>query len=402
MIGFTRDGRLLVSSGESAAYLLDGRTLERIRTFAVGGAAALSPTDDAAAFGRDDGTVEFVDLRTGGVRPAERRATGRVLGLAFSRDGNVLATSSDDGSVGIWDVPTGRLRERLTGHAGAALSPLFSPDGNTLVTGSSDGSVIAWDLLGDRRLGRPFRFDPDPIRGEGEHTPARNASTAVALSPDGALFATSPAPGRVTLWRLRDQAVLAELRGPFGPVVSLAFSHNGRLLAVTGNAPNTVVWKIATRKPFRMLRSPIAAGAAGVAFSAGDDLLATSGVGTPDDPALLRVYELASGRLVANVRVHGTLQDLDFSADGSQLASAGLDGDILVWDVRRRALARTIPHGVGILTIRFSPDSRTIATGDLSGNVDFWRASTGPTSALRSAATTASCSASRTTRAAAS
>ena len=84
-----------------------------MRTFDVGGAGALSPADDTAAFGRDDGTVEFVDLRTGSVRPAERRATGRVLGLAFSRDGKVLATSSDDGSVGIWDVPTGRLRERL-------------------------------------------------------------------------------------------------------------------------------------------------------------------------------------------------------------------------------------------------------------------------------------------------
>ncbi len=105
--------------------------------------------------------------------------------------------------------------------------------------------------------------------------------------------------------------------------------------------------------------------------------MATAGVGTPDDPGLLRVYELGTGRLVGNVRVHGTLQDLDFSADGSLLASAGLDGDILVWDVRRRALARTIPHGVGILTIRFSPEGRTIATGDLSGNVDFWRASDG-------------------------
>ena len=84
----------------------------------------------------------------------------------------------------------------------------------------------------------------------------------------------------------------ANCAGPFGYVVSLAFSHDGRLLAATGNAPNTVVWNIATRRIVKILRSPVRAGAAGVAFSPADQLLATSGVGTPHDPALLRVYVL--------------------------------------------------------------------------------------------------------------
>src|SRR5205823_2254754 len=119
-------------------------------------------------------------------------------------------------------------------------------------------------------------------------------------------------------------------------------------------------------------------GAAGVAFSPAEDLLATSGVGTPDDPSLLRVYVLRTGRLIGNVRtMRNTLQDLDFTADGRLLATAGLNGRILVWNVARRALERTIPHRVAILTIRFSPDGKTIATGDLSGNVDFWDAASG-------------------------
>src|SRR5206468_4067202 len=184
--------------------------------------------------------------------------------------------------------------------------------------------------------------------------------------------------GRVTLWRSRDQAVLAELKGPFGYVVSLAFSHDGQLLAATGNAPNTVVWNVANRKIVRVLRSPVSAGAAGVAFSPADNLIATSGVGTQDRPALLRVYVLRTGRLIGNVRtMKNTLQDLDFTADGRLLATAGLDGKILIWNTGRRALERTILHKVAILTIRFSPDGKTIATGDLAGNVDFWDAAGG-------------------------
>jgi WD40 repeat protein/DNA-binding SARP family transcriptional activator len=373
-VGLAKGGRLLlVISGDARSLLLDARTLQTVRTIPLGGAAALSPAADLAAFGSDDGSVTVTELATGARRPMQRRATGRVLALAFNRKGDVLATTSDDGSVGVWDLPTASLRERLVGHSGAALGPVFNTDGDTLYTGSSDGSEIVWDVGGERRLGQPFRVDPVPAAGEGLLIAARNASTAVATSPDNTLFATSPAPGRVTLWRAAHQTVLADLRGPFGYVVSLAFSHDGRLLAVTGNAPNTVVWNVATRRIVGILRSPVHAGAAGVAFSPDDRLLATSGVGTLTQPALLRVYNLRTGRLIVNVVMeHDTLQDLDFAPDGRLLASAGLDGKIVVWNIARRRLERTIAHGNPILTIRFSPDGRSIVTGDLSGTVDFW------------------------------
>ena len=379
LVGLADHGRsLLVTSGETRSLLLDARSLKPVRTFPISGAAAVSPSGERAAFGKDDGSVVLLGLRTGALRPMDRRAAGRVLALAFSPNGQVLATTSDDGTVSVWDVATARLRERFSGHSGSALGPLFSLDGGTLYTGSIDGSVIVWDVRGERRLGRPFRFDPVAVAGEGPHSPADNASTAVAVSPDNSLFATSPAPGHVTLWRASDQAVAAQLAGPFGYVVSLAFSHDGRLLAATGNAPNTAVWNVATRKTVKILRSPVSAGAAGVAFSPDDRLLATSGVGTPTDPALLRVYVLSTGQLIGNVVTrHNTLQDLDFSADGRLLASAGLDGKILFWNVTRRAVERTILHHNPILTIRFSPDAKTIATGDLSGNVNFWDAQSG-------------------------
>ena len=74
---------------------------------------------------------------------------------------------------------------------------------------------------------------------------------------------------------------------------------------------------------------------------------------------------------------HNTLQDVDFAPDGKVLASAGLDGKILVWNVAERRLERTIEHGFALLAIRFSPDGKQIATGDLAGNIDFWDPTTG-------------------------
>jgi WD40 repeat protein/DNA-binding SARP family transcriptional activator len=373
LVGYTKDGRfLLVTSGEATSFLLDAKTFARVRTFPVAGAAAVAPTGDIAAFGQDDGSVKLVHLRIAVVRPMGRRATGRVIALAFSAGGKVLATASDDGSVSVWDVPIASARETFRGHAGAALGLHFSPDGATLYSGSSDGSVIVWDVRGDRRLGRPFRFDPVAAGGAGMHKPARNASTAVAVSPDGSLFATSPAPGRVTLWRARDQAIVGELRGPSAYVDSLAWSHDGRLLAAGGDARRTVVWSIPRRRIVKLLGPSGPMGVSGVAFSPDGELVATAGI-----DGRLRAYALRTGRIVGNVLVKGSLQDIAFSPDGTRVAAGSLAGEIAIWDVPRQSLVRTIHHKDAIVPIRFSPDGRAIATGDSTGVVQFWDATTG-------------------------
>ncbi len=371
LIGFTHDGRsLLVTSGETKSFLLHTGSFARERTFRISGAAALSPVGEIAAFGQDDGSVTLLDLATGVERPMARKATGKVIAVGFSADGKVLATTSDDGSVDVWDVPTRTLRDTFTGHAAAALGPVFSPDGSTLYSGSSDGTVIVWDVRGSRRLGQPFRFDPAPAAGAGlHHAPARGASTGVAVSPDSSLFATSPAPGRITLWRARDQRVVATLRGPFGVVDSIAFSHNGRADCGDRRRPRDSCLGRGDPADLRMLGPAGEMGASGVAFSPGDRLLGTAGV-----DGVARIYDLRTGRLFGTMTAPGraSFQDLDFSPDGKLVAAAGLGGAIVVWSVGRRAPVRDIRQGDALLAIRFSPDGKMIATGDLSGNVEFW------------------------------
>jgi WD40 repeat protein/DNA-binding SARP family transcriptional activator len=373
LIGFTRDSRLLlVTSGETTSYLLDAHTFARVRTFHLSGAAAVSPVSDTAAYGQDDGTVELLDLQTGAVRQMNRRATGQVIGVGFSRDGQTLATTSDDGSVDVWDVPTASLRETFIGHSGSAVAPTFSPDGATLYTASNDGTVIVWDLSGLRRLGRPFRFDPTARPGEGPHQPTQSAAIAVAFSPDSEFFATSPGPSRVTLWRASDLTALDEFRGPTGDIQSIAFSHDGHLMAATGSGPDTVVWNTRTRKAVKLLGPAGPGGNYGVNFSSDDRL-----VGTAGGDGVVRLYDVRTGRLYASLVARGAEQDLDFSSDGLHVAAAGLAGDISIWDLRSRRLERTISHGPLILAIRYSPNGKQIATGDLKGNVDLWDAATG-------------------------
>lgn len=374
LAGYTSDGRYLLEVAGKASYLLDARTFARVRTFDLTGAAAVSPTGGTAAFGRGDGSVRLLDLRTGKVRAMDRHADGHVVSIAFSDDGSMLSTGSDDGSVSLWDVTTGTLRESFTGLPAAAVGPIFSPDGRTLYTAARNGSIIAWDVSGTRRLGRPFRFAPVAAPGPGPHRRANNVAEAVAVSPDSSLFVTSPAANRVTLWRADPQRVVGELHGPCGGVISLAWSHDGRFVAATGDSTTAVVWSVATGKVVRLLHDSSAA--SGVTFSPDDRLLATAELGTGPS-AFVRVFELQTGGQIAQVAVQGSLQDLDFNPGGTVLAATGLGGHIVIFDVRSHRVLRTIEHGVLTGAIRFSPDGSEIATGDLHGNVEFWNPATG-------------------------
>jgi len=74
-----------------------------------------------------------------------RLGKGKINEIQYSPDGTRLAVVS---SIGIWlyDVATFRELALLTGHTEIVWSLAFSPDGQTLASGSWDGTVLLWDL----------------------------------------------------------------------------------------------------------------------------------------------------------------------------------------------------------------------------------------------------------------
>ena len=101
-----------------------------------------------AAYAIENGQFSVLDLVTGNERWKAKGADNRVIALAFSKNGKVLASTAGyvEGAVRLWDVSSGQEIGRLEGHRAWVSALAFWPDGKTLATASADQTIRLWDI----------------------------------------------------------------------------------------------------------------------------------------------------------------------------------------------------------------------------------------------------------------
>jgi WD40 repeat protein len=409
------DGSSLVTTsaiGELTWWDLDSRETTRVIDIPDGlRALAISPDGRTAAIGLDDG-IELIDVRTGEVaREARRFLPSRPNWLRFSPDGSLLVSTSRAGPVTVWDVDTLTPVETLRGHADSVWQPVFSADGETLYTASHDGSAIAWDLGQDRRFERRFTFTHD--RGLSDYPDVHPG----AFSPDGQLIAVGLKQDGIQLWNVGDLAPIGDPLGPTGgEVVELAFSSDGRTLAVASESVDgdiVTVWDVETRSlsdgPFpggvslgvdgtllatmsdervrelsigALLGGVTDAGAeVGVAFRPTEPLV-TVGRSVGRDIEIIEIWDASRHSLLTTIRLPGVSPigwAVAFSEDQRMLAAGGLHPLVHVWDVRTGELIREIEQnvGAGVWSVQFTPDGTMLAVSGADGFASLYDVATG-------------------------
>jgi cytochrome c len=288
-------------------------------------ALAISPDGTQAVSGSFDTSAIRWSLTRNVAEQVLRFHDGAVNAVVLLRDGRI-ATSGEDARIAIWRPGEPQPVTVLTGHEAPVVALAVSPDGTTLASASWDHTARLWPLAG----GAPrvieghaqnvngVAFAPDgravitagydatlritPLIGEGTPVVATlpTALNTVAVAPDGEIV-TAGADGKVYLLSTAGK-LEAEVEAAQAPIIAVALSGDGRLIAAAGIRGSVAVIDRATRKLERTLVGP-GLPVWSVAFFPDSRTLLTGGT-----DRIIRRWDAVTGEPIGNV-VMGAPED---------------------------------------------------------------------------------------------
>ena len=305
---YSPDGKMLAVSSQDSLQLWGATSRTQLAAQSVPGtfvnAVEFAPRAHILAATYGDGMFQMWSTAGGHLvplgQPVRASAAGMTETVAFSPDGQLVATGGDDGTLRLWSVrDPARPQLLATSHDSGTyvFGVAFSPDGKVVAAASADNLTRLWDVADPARpvlLGRP-------LRGPSSY------AISVAFSPDGRLLAVGGADKTVRLWDVtnpaRPVAVGAPLTGPTGYVYGVAFSGNGTTLAAAVTDGTVWLWNVAT----------------------------------PAHPELLATLTGPNGHVYS----------VDFSPAGSELAAASADGTVRLWNTNPAGADGVVCAGAG-------------------------------------------------------
>lgn len=253
-------------------------------------------------------------------------------------------------------------------------SASFSPEGKYVLVGDPIGGTQLWDAATGRLI-RNFKAGK---------TVARRYVNSTAMSLRSRLIAGVDRDGVISVWDAATGRLVRTIEGPAGQA-NIAFAADGRQLLALGQDEKIRLWDTTT---WRLART----------FDAKDTQGLTEFVLSPDgrfmavilkDETAVRVFDIATGRAIATLAGHTSVNAIAFSADARRIATGSgknpgdgklvaLDPTVRVWDLPTGQLKQILQgHAAPARTVAFSADQSRVVSLSEDGAIKTWDAQTG-------------------------
>ncbi|TDL19786.1 WD40 repeat-like protein [Rickenella mellea] len=327
---------------------------------------AFSPNGQTIASGSHDKTVRMWNASTGAPigKPFFGHTEG-VISVAFSPGGHQIVSGSDDKTLRIWNIHTCTTVAILKGHDSEVTSVAYSSNGQLIASGSNDYTVRMWNTTTGRLVGKPFMG----------HT---RAVTSVAFSPNGNYIISGSLDKTLGIWNIQTHTGKC-VEGHSDWIASVALSPDNTKIA-SGSWDKTIcIWNMQTckmiGKPLKGHKSMVTS----VAFSPNGSWIAS---GSHDET--LRIWSVKSGALVRKFCSHaGPILSVAVSPDSHWIVSGSCDHTIYIWDTamfedKGNKICHFSAHKGPITSVAFSPCNNYIVSGSMTDKTArLWNAETG-------------------------
>lgn len=300
---------------------------------------------------------------------------GPINGASFSPNGKRVLTGSRDGKARVWDLATGQVLATLD-HGAVIYSVGYSPDGHTIATGgdADDGEAKLWDAESGALL-KKFGGHSEPV-------------LSVAFSHDGRKLLTASYDKTARLWDIASGAELREFKGHSWWVWSAAFSPDDAQIVTASQDGTAIVWSADSAShsaPFTGHAGPIYC----AAFSPDGNFVATCGedrkilLWRPDQlrefTLKARVEEPSAAKAALQtastpfVGHSSAVRSVRFSPDGAMLLSGSHDNTVKLWQVDKAACVGTLRgHAGWVRSCGFSSDGKLILSAGFDHQAKVW------------------------------
>lgn len=337
----------------------------------------------------DDGTVLIWDLENGDIMQKLKPENDGFTCASFSPDGSKIITGSRRSHVSLWDIHSeNRLMEfravpqSLTGARSfeypGAKSVLFSSDGKYIIAGVADYTVIMWDAVSGKEV-RKFKKT---------RTTCTSCLIEAVITPDNR-YLISGNSDSLKVFDAQTGMLVRELYGQGGTPENLSISADGRYLGASEYGVAEIwdlqTWKLVARSGNYSDRRvlSVAVSPDGKEFVAGNEKRTADVAAIPSGQELmvLKGYlNMVDERILTDSYMYwaALVNEAKLSPDGNYIAVGRTGNNAKLIDYKTGKVFRTLRgHDAMVISLCFSNDGRFLATGGLDGKAIVWNVETG-------------------------